>query len=317
MDYPVELAPNRKGGLTLRNPVLTASGTFGYGIEFLGLLDIERLGAIVTKGVSWRPRSGNPPPRLIESPAGLLNSVGLQNPGVRSVVRNKAPIWARWHVPVIVNVFGETIDEYARVAELLSRTSGVAALEVNVSSPNAERGGLHLGLDAESAAAVTGVVRSVTDLPLIVKISHGVPDPLAVAKSVEAAGADALTCGNTLVGMAIDWRRRRPSFALGRAGLSGPAIKPMALHWVHRIAQVVSIAVIGCGGISSAQDAFEFLLAGASAVQVGTATFMDPLATVKIADGLAAMLEEAGVGDLGEIIGAALPKRIDKGQGGI
>jgi dihydroorotate dehydrogenase (NAD+) catalytic subunit len=253
----------------------------------VGLLDLERLGAIVTKGVSWRPRPGNPPPRLLESPAGLLNSVGLQNPGVRSVVRNKAPIWARWHVPWSSTSSAKP-DEYVRVADLLSRAPGVAALELNVSSPNAERGGLHFGLDPDTVATVTASVRAVTELPLLVKLSAAAPDPVAIAQAAASAGADALTCVNTLVAMAIDGRRRRPSFALAQAGLSGPAIKPIALYWVYRIAQAVSVPIVGCGGISSPQDALEFLLAGASAVQVGTATFMDPTAAVKIAGGLEA-----------------------------
>jgi len=311
VDYPVELAPNRKGGLTLRNPVLTASGTFGYGIEFANLLDLEQLGGIVTKSVSWRPRAGNPPPRLIETAAGILNSVGLQNPGVRAVVRQKAPIWARWRVPVIVSLFGETAEEYARLAALLDRTPGVAGVELNLSSPNAQRGGLQFGVDPEAAAGVTSAVRAVSDLPVLVKLSAAAPDPIAVAQAVVAAGADALTCTNTLVGMAIDTRHRRPSFAMGRAGLSGPAIKPVALHWVYRVAQAVTVPVVGCGGIMTAQDALEFLLAGASAVQIGTATFVDPRASIKIAVGLEALLAEAGVGDVQEIVGAATHAHLD------
>jgi len=311
VDYPVELAPNRKGGLTLRNPVLTASGTFGYGIEFANLLDLEQLGGIVTKSVSWRPRAGNPPPRLIETAAGVLNSVGLQNPGVRAVVRQKAPIWARWRVPVIVSIFGETIEEYARLAALLDRTPGVAGVELNLSSPNAQRGGLQFGADPEAAAGVTSAVRAVSDLPVLVKLSAAAPDPIAVAQAVVAAGADALTCTNALVGMAIDTRHRRPSFAMERAGLSGPAIKPVALHWVYRVAQAVTVPVVGCGGIMTAQDALEFLLAGASAVQIGTATFVDPRASIKIAVGLEALLAEAGVGDVQEIVGAATHAHLD------
>ena len=312
MDWSIDLAPNRKGGLHLRTPVMTASGTFGYGVEMARLIDIERLGAIVTKSVSWRPRSGNPPPRLIETPAGLLNSIGLQNPGVRALVRQKAPYWARWSVPVIVSIFGETEEEYARVAAYLNGIVGVSGLELNISSPNARRGGMHFGVDPEMAAGVTAAVRSVTELPLLVKLSPNAPDPIAVAKAVVEAGADALTCMNTFVGLAIDARRRRPAVALERAGLSGPAVKPLALYWVYQIAREVSVPVIASGGIVTGQDAYEFLLAGASAVQVGTATFMDPRAAIKITDELANILLREGVEELAAIRGAAQRPPLDK-----
>ncbi|MBI2886649.1 MAG: dihydroorotate dehydrogenase [Chloroflexi bacterium] len=303
MDLSVELAPKRKTGLRLENPVMTASGTFGYGTEYASLVDIQRLGAIVSKGVTLRPRKGNPQPRIVETPAGMLNSIGLQNIGIRAVVREKAPLWAEWSVPVIVNIAGDTYDEFRRLAAALEGVPGVAGVEVNISCPNVDQGGMVFGCDPGMAAQVTRCVRQETSLPVIVKLTPNVGDIRAVAQAVEEAGADALTVANTFLGMAYDLRRRRPVIPRGAAGLSGPAIKPLALYLAHQVAQAVTAPVIGCGGIASARDALEFLMAGATAVQVGTATFVDPQASIRIIEGLERYLEQQGCDTLREAVG--------------
>ncbi len=309
----VELAPNHKQGLPLRNPVLTASGTFGYGTEYAALADCQRLGAIICKGTTLEPREGNPQPRLHETAAGLLNSIGLQNIGVRAVVAEKARIWAGWQVPVLVNIAGETVDEFARLAEMLDGVPGVAGVEVNISCPNVDAGYVAFGARPETAAAVTRAVVQATDLPVMVKLSPNAPDVVEVARAVEAAGAHSLSLINTILGMAIDLRRRRPVFARATAGLSGPAVKPIALRLVYEVAQAVRVPVVGIGGIATTEDALEFLMAGATAVQVGTASFANPRAAADVVDGLAAFLLREGLQDIHDIIGVALPGRVPEG----
>lgn len=299
----VNLSPSGHRPLLLRNPVMPASGTFGYGTEYADLVPVERLGAIVTKGVTRVPCDGNHQPRLWETASGILNSIGLENIGVDAVISNKAPVWATWQVPVMVNIAGHTVDEYAQVARLLDGVAGVAALEVNISCPNISEGGLEFGTVPEAAAAVTCAVRQETELPLVVKLSPNVTDIVAIAGAVVGAGADALCLINTLRGTAIDVEKRR--FRLGRVagGLSGPAIKPVALHMVHLVAHAVAVPVIGCGGISTAADALEFIMAGASAVQVGTASFTDARTMLAVIDGLEEYVSRHGLSRLSDIRG--------------
>lgn len=303
----VDLAPNHPGGLRLKNPVLTASGTFGYGTEYSKLVDVERLGAVVSKAVTRHPRDGNPQPRIAETPAGMLNAIGLQNVGVEAVIREKAPVWARWSVPVIVNVAGFSIDEYAETAELLDAVPGVAGIELNISCPNVQSEGETFGLHCAPAAAVTAAVRASTELPLIVKLSPNVTDIAEIAVAVVEAGADALSLVNTIPGMVIDLKARRPYLANRTGGLSGPAIRPIAVRMVYQVAQAVSVPIVGIGGVATAEDALQFLMAGATAVQVGTATFVNPTAALDVVDGIRAFLEREGVSDVREIVGAALP----------
>jgi dihydroorotate dehydrogenase (NAD+) catalytic subunit len=305
----VDLAPSHPSGLLLQNPIASAAGTFGYGTEYARLVDVQRLGAIFTKGTTLRPRRGAPPPRVAETPAGMLNAVGLQNPGVEAVVREKAPIWAKWRVPVIVNVAGESVDDYVAVAEALDGVSGVAAIELNVSCPNVSAGGILFGTDPKLAAEVTREVRAACSLPVLVKLTPNVTDIRPIALAVEEAGADGLTLINTVVGMRIDIARRRPYLGNITGGLSGPAIRPIAVRLVYQVAQVVHIPIVGAGGVISVDDAIEFLMAGASAVQVGTASFADPVATERLVDGVAAWMAAHGVQALDELIGAALPDR--------
>ena len=270
----------------MANPVMTASGTFGYGIEYSKLVDINRLGAIVCKGTTLKPREGNPQPRLVETAWGIANSVGLENVGVEAVVKDKAPIWAKWQVPVIVNIAGETIDEYAELAARLDGVAGVSGIEVNISCPNIKSGGMEFGTSPESAAGVTAAVKAVSSLPVIVKLSPNVTDIGEIALAVSEAGADAITLINTVRGMAIDINESRPSFGNFVGGLSGPAIKPIALYMVYKVAGIVDIPIIGCGGICCADDALEFLMAGASAIQVGTANLTNPQAALDVLEGI-------------------------------
>ena len=283
-------------GLRLRSPVLLASGTFGYGFD-APQVDRTVLGAIVTKGTTLRPREGNAPNRIAETPSGMLNAIGLQNPGVDHVARVYAPVWASWNLPVIVNVAGDMIEEYVAVARRLEGVAGIAGLELNISCPNVANG-LQFGVEADLAAELTSAVRAVTRLPLIVKLTPNVTDIVAIARAVEAAGADALSAINTYVGMAIDVRRRRPVLSRVSGGLSGPAIKPLALHAVWQLAQAVRIPVIGVGGITTPGDALEFLLAGAAAVQLGTVNYIRPEAAGEVHAGIATYLEEHGWQDL-------------------
>ena len=273
------------GGVRLKTPVMAASGTFGYGTE-VPLCDRRLLGGMVSKGIFLEPRPGTPPPRIVETPAGMLNAIGLQGPGVEALIRDFAPQWATWDFPVLVNINGETVDEYGELAARLDGVPGVAGLEVNISCPNVLEGGLFFGNNPSSAAAVTAAVRRRTRLPIWVKLTPAVTDIAEIARACAAAGADALSAINTFVGMSFDLRSRRPRLAFRTGGLSGPAIRPLAVYLAYRAARAVSIPVVGVGGITSAEDAMEFLLAGCKAVQVGTATFVDPNAIGKTVEGL-------------------------------
>lgn len=304
MNLSVELAPRCKRGLSLANPVMAASGTFGYGLEMAKELDIQRLGAIVCKGTTLRPRRGNPQPRMVETPAGMLNSIGLQNMGVEALIRDIAPVWATWRVPVVVNIAGESIEEYARLARRLDGVPGVSGLELNISCPNVATG-LAFGSSPQMAAGVTAAVRRETTLPVIVKLAPNVSDIVSMAQAAADAGADALTLTNTLPAMAIDVRSRRPVLGWAFGGLSGPSLKPIALRLVYQTATAVDVPLIGCGGIMTGLDAIEYIMAGATAVQVGTATFVNPRATLDVLEAIERFMEEEGVADLHQLIGAA------------
>lgn len=304
MDLSVQLAPSNARGLLLDNPVLTASGTCGYGVELV-IDGIQKLGAIVCKGTTMEPREGNPQPRIVETPSGMLNSVGLQNIGVDALVKDMAPVWAEWRVPVIVNVAGKTVDEYSRIAAKLNGVAGISGIEVNISCPNVSAGGMEFGISPATAARVTAAVKAETGLPVIVKLSPNVTDITEIARSVRDAGADALTVINTLRGMAIDIYQRKPVLGNVFGGLSGPAIKPVALHMVYKVAGAVDIPVIGCGGINSAGDALEFIMAGASAVQVGTANLIDPDSAVAVLEGIIQFMDEQKISTISEITGIA------------
>jgi dihydroorotate dehydrogenase (NAD+) catalytic subunit len=304
VNLAVELAPHRKRGLLLANPVMAASGTFGYGLELAKTIDIQRLGAIICKGTTLRRRRGNPQPRIVETAAGMLNSIGLQNIGVAALIREMAPVWATWRVPVIVNIAGESEDDYARLARRLDGVPGVAGLELNISCPNLAHG-LDFGTDPQMAAAVTAAVRQETTLPVIVKLTPNVTDIIAVARAVVQAGADALTLVNTFPAMAIDTRSRRPILGWTFGGLSGPVLKPIALRLVYLVAETVDVPLIGCGGIMTAQDALEFILAGATAVQVGTATFANPRATLDVLEGIERYLAQEALHDIHLLVGQA------------
>jgi len=297
--------PGRKRSLVLPNPVMTAAGTFGFGMEKGHPFNIQELGAIVTKTVTLRARSGSPQPRTAETPAGMLNAIGIQNPGVAAVVGEMAPRWARWRVPVIVSILGATVEEYGRVAARLDGVAGIAAIEVNISSPNARRGGMQFGQEPEAAATVTEAVTRNTTLPVIVKLTPNVTDIVAVASAVARAGADALCLINTLQAMAIDIDARQPRIGSVFAGLSGPAIRPVAVRMVYQVAAAVDVPIVGCGGISSGRDAVEFLMAGATAVQVGTATFSNPSAPMDVLEGIRQFLREEGIEDVRDLVRAA------------
>jgi dihydroorotate dehydrogenase (NAD+) catalytic subunit len=293
-------------GIRMKNPVMVASGTFGFGKEYADLVDLSKLGAIVTKGTSLEPWEGNPPERIAETPAGMLNAIGLQNDGVDSLINEKLP-WLRsaaLGVPVIVNIVGRTVDEYAEVARRLDGVKGVSGLEVNVSCPNVKEGGIAFGTDCGVLAEVVAAVRKATSLPVIPKLSPNVTDIAAMARACVGAGADAVSLINTLLGTAIDAETRTFKLANITGGLSGPAIKPVALRMVWQVAQAVSVPVIGIGGIMTAEDAVEFLLAGADAIQIGTASFVNPNTAVEVAEGLDAYLERHGFAHVSGIVGA-------------
>ena len=291
------------GRLRLRNPVMTASGTFGYGEEYAPYVDLSRLGAIVVKGLSLKPRMGNPPPRIVETPCGMLNAVGLQNVGVDAFIRENLPFLTQFDLPVIANIFGESVEEYCKIAEILSQASGVHGLEVNISCPNVKKGGIAFGANPDMAADVTRRVKASTDLPVIVKLTPNVTDIAEIAESVEAAGADAISLINTITGMSVDIERRVPHLRNITGGLSGPAIKPVALRMVWQVIQRVSVPVIGLGGIMTARDALEFLIVGARAVQVGTAHFIHPHAAIDILKGIEDYLEQHQFDDINQLIG--------------
>jgi len=305
MNLAVQLAPKHHRGLLLANPVMTASGTFGYGTEYGHVFDIHGLGAIVCKGTTLEPREGNPQPRVAETACGLLNSIGLQNIGVDALIREKAPVWASWRVPVIVNIAGETIDDYAKVASKLEGVAGVSAIEVNISCPNLKAGGAEFGAEPKSAASVVAAVKAATSLPVLVKLTPNTSDIVKVAVAVAEAGADAVSLINTIRGMAIDIAGRRPLLGNITGGLSGPAIKPVALYMVYEVAGAVAIPIIGCGGITTANDAIEFIMAGASAIQVGTANLTNPRAPLEVLEGIEEFLRKEGISSLAELIGAA------------
>ena len=305
IDLSVELAP----GLRLDNPILVASGTFGYGIEYGDVVDVERLGAICCKGTTLKPRIGNVTPRVTETPAGMLNSIGLQNPGVDAVIERYAPAWVGWDVPVIVNVAGESIEDYVEVARRLDGVPGVAGIELNISCPNVGKGGLQFAIDAEAAGAVTAAVRRASDLPLLVKLSPNVADVRPIARAIEKAGADAITAINTLSGIAVRADRNRPLLGNIYGGLSGPAIKPVALRIVYEVAQVVDIPIVAIGGVSELADVLDFLAVGAVAVQVGTALFADPVLPVRLIDELTNEVRRRGFDSYRPLIGTALPKK--------
>jgi dihydroorotate dehydrogenase (NAD+) catalytic subunit len=288
------------GGIRLRTPVMAASGTFGYGTE-VPLLDRARLGGMVSKGIFLNPRPGTPPARIVETPSGMLNAIGLQGPGVEALIRDYAPRWAEWDFPVLVNVNGETVAEYGELAARLDGVPGVAGLEINISCPNVREGGMLFGKDPRLAAAVTAAVRERTSLPVWVKLTPAVTDIGEVARACAGAGADALCAVNTFVGMSIDLHARRPRIAFGSGGLSGPAIRPMAVFLAHQVAKAVSIPVVGIGGIASGADALEFLVAGCRAVQVGTATFVNPRSIERVGDGIDRYLASRGFASVDEL----------------
>ena len=292
------------GAVHLKNPVLTASGTFGYGLEFLPFLDLAQLGGIVAKGLSPRPRRGNPPERIVETPAGMLNAIGLQNVGVDTFLEEKLPKLRVHDTAIVANVFGETEGEYVEVCEKIDAATGVAAIELNVSCPNTEAGGMIFGNDAASLARITRACRRATRLPLWVKLSPNVTDIRELAKAAEAEGADAVSLVNTFVGMVIDVEKRRPVLANVSGGLSGPAIRPLAVWMTWQVRRAVTIPIVGMGGIMTARDAIEFILAGATAVQVGTANFVNPRAAVDVVEGLALWLTERNVASVRELVGA-------------
>src|SRR5258707_4562489 len=288
------------GDVKLCGPVLAASGTFGYGTE-VPLLDRRALAAMVSKGIFVRARDGTAPPRIAETPSGMLNAIGLQGPGVDALIRDYAPKWAEWDFPVFVNINGESAAEYGELAARLDGVPGVAGFEINISCPNVEQGGLYFGNDPRAASAVTEAVRKRTRLPVWVKLTPMVTDIGVIARAVEAAGADGLCAINTFVGMSIDLKARQPRLSFRTGGLSGPAIRPLAVYLAHQAARAVSIPVIGIGGIMRAEDALEFLVAGCAAVQVGTATFVNPRAIAEVHDGIAAYLAEQGLASLAEL----------------
>jgi dihydroorotate dehydrogenase (NAD+) catalytic subunit len=309
LDLRVNLAAHHKVELPLRNPIMTASGTFSNGLEMARHFDVDQLGAIVSKGTTLRPRRGNPTPRTVETPAGMINSIGFQNIGVSALIQEVAPVWARWSVPVVVNIMGDTVDEYGLLAARLDGVPGVAALEVNISCPNVEVGGLEFGQDPRLAGEVVREVARNTSLPFLVKLTPSVADIRPVTDAIAQAGAHAITVTNTIPALAIDVKRRRPVLATVFGGLSGPAIKPIALRNVYLASSVTDLPVVASGGAMSGLDAVEFILAGATAVQIGTASFLDPEAPWKCLRELEAWCEAEGVRSIDEIRGAA--RRMD------
>ena len=303
----VEIMDVEIGDLRLKNPVMTASGTFGYGVEFRDILDLNRLGGVVVKGLSLSPVPGNPPPRIVETACGMLNAIGLENIGIEVFVREKLPVLKEYSVPVIANIYGTTEEEYGELTRQIDSIDGIDAIEVNISCPNVKAGGVAFGTDPDSAAAVVEVVKNHTGKTVIVKLSPNVTSVALIAKSVEAAGADAVSLVNTLTGMSIDAETRRPRLGNVTGGLSGPAIKPVALRMVWEVARAVDIPVIGIGGIMTATDAVEFMIAGASAVQVGTASFVNPRACIDIIDGMADYLVRHEIGHVRDLVGSLIP----------
>ena len=305
LDLSVNLAPLHPRGLVISNPVIGASGTVAYGKELGEVSDLALIGAIVCKGITRYPRAGNPQPRLAETSAGLLNTIGLQNVGAEAAADALAPEWATWPIKVIANISGETATEFGEIARILEGRPGISGLEVNIGCPNVERGGLEFGVDARAAALVTEAVKKNTSLPVMVKLTPNVTDIAEISRAVVDSGADCISLVNTYVGLTIDVPKRRPTLSTVTGGLSGPAIKPLALAMVYKAAGAVDVPVVGMGGISNAQDALEFIMAGATAVQVGTANFTNPRACVDVAEGVREYMEQQGVDTLSSIVGAA------------
>lgn len=297
-------------GLTIKNPVMTASGTFGYGLEYGDFIDLNRLGGVLVKGTTLYPRQGNPYPRMAETPSGMLNAVGLQNKGVDYFCEHIYPTISGYDTAMIVNVSGSQVEDYIETAEKINALEGIPAIELNISCPNVKEGGMAFGVTCAGAASVVRAVRAVYDKTLIVKLSPNVTDITEIARAVEAEGADSISMINTLLGMAIDAEKRRPVLSTITGGLSGPAVKPIALRMVWQTAQAVKVPIIGMGGIASATDAVEFLLAGASAVEVGTYNFVDPSVTTQIVDGIEDYMHRHGFTDIQDLIGALqIPKK--------
>ncbi len=291
-------------GLTIKNPVMTASGTFGYGLEYGDFIDLNRLGGVLVKGTTLHPRQGNPYPRMAETPSGMLNAVGLQNKGVDYFCEHIYPTISGYDTAMIVNVSGSQVEDYIETAEKINALERIPAIELNISCPNVKEGGMAFGVTCAGAASVVRAVRAVYDKTLIVKLSPNVTDITEIARAVEAEGADSISMINTLLGMAIDAEKRRPVLSTITGGLSGPAVKPIALRMVWQTAQAVKVPIIGMGGIASATDAIEFLLAGASAVEVGTYNFVDPSVTTQIVDGIEDYMRRHGFTDIQDLIGA-------------
>ena len=297
-------------GLTIKNPVMTASGTFGYGLEYGDFIDLNRLGGVLVKGTTLHPRQGNPYPRMAETPSGMLNAVGLQNKGVDYFCEHIYPTISGYDTAMIVNVSGSQVEDYIETAEKINALERIPAIELNISCPNVKEGGMAFGVTCAGAASVVRAVRAVYDKTLIVKLSPNVTDITEIARAVEAEGADSISMINTLLGMAIDAEKRRPVLSTITGGLSGPAVKPIALRMVWQTAQTVKVPIIGMGGIASATDAIEFLLAGASAVEVGTYNFVDPSMTTQIVDGIEDYMHRHGFTDIQDLIGALqIPKK--------
>ena len=303
MDLTVEI-----GKLKLRNPVMTASGTFGYGEEYSEFMDLNRLGAVVVKGLSLLPKEGNPPPRIVETAGGMLNAIGLQNIGIERFIQEKLPFLKQFNTPVIVNFFGDSVEEYTKAAERLSTGEGIHGLEMNISCPNKQAGWCIFGTDPKVTFEVVSAVRKSTDLTLIVKLSPNVTDIGVMARAAEDAGADAVSLINTITGMAIDIETRRPRLANVTGGLSGPAVKPVALRMVWEVYRAVKVPIIGMGGIMSGRDSIEFILAGATAVAVGTAHFIDPVASLQVIDEMENFMREKGVTHIKDLIGGLITK---------
>lgn len=300
----------RIGPLTLKNPFIAASGCFGYGVEYADVVDLASLGALVVKGLFLAPREGHPPPRIVETPSGMLNAIGLQGVGVHRFVEEHLPVLRARHAVTIVNICGSSIEEYAELARILSNAEGVAALELNISCPNIKAGGIQFGCSLVGTRDVVAAVRRATRLPIIPKLTPNVTDVASFARAAEEAGADAVSLVNTFLAMAIDVETRRPKLSNVMGGLSGPAIRPIAVRMVYECRQLVSIPIIGMGGIASAADAIEFMLAGANAVQVGTANFVDPFIWTRLVDGLRAYMARHDVARAADLVGA-----VDLGAG--
>jgi dihydroorotate dehydrogenase (NAD+) catalytic subunit len=291
------------GGLRIKNPVMTASGTFGYAKEFSPYMDIERLGAVIVKGLSVKPRQGNPTPRIVETPCGMINAIGLQNVGVDSFIKEKLPFLRKIKTPVIANIFGERLQEYGEVARRLDGVKGVAGVEINISCPNVKKGGIEFGTDPKEAHRVVSTVRKATELPVITKLSPNVTDIKVMVRAAEDGGTDSISLVNTIPAMAVDVERRRPVLATVTGGLSGPAIRPVAVKLVWEAARVAKVPIIGIGGIMTGRDALEFILAGASAVEVGTANFVDPASAIKVLEGIVGYMTRHRIRSINELIG--------------